>query len=77
MEQKNTTYLKYKGYVGSVEVSLEDNCLYGSVQGLNRALISYEGNTIEELRVDFEGAVEDYLEMRHDNGKQAQIPTLS
>lgn len=54
--------LKYKGYTGSVEFSEEDNCLFGQVQGLQRGtLISYEGTTIDEIRADFEGAVDDYL----------------
>lgn len=54
-------YLKYKGYTGSVEFSEEDNCLFGKVQGLHGTLISYEGTTIEEIRSDFEGAVDDYI----------------
>lgn len=53
--------LRYKGYTGSVEFSEEDNCLFGKVQGLRGTLISYEGSTIEEIREDFEGAVDDYL----------------
>lgn len=53
--------LKYKGYTGSVEYSEEDNCLFGKVQGLSGTLISYEGTTIDEIRSDFEGAVDDYL----------------
>ncbi len=54
--------MKYKGYTGSVEFSDEDNCLFGKVQGLKGALISYEGITVDELREDFEGAIDDYLE---------------
>lgn len=53
--------LKYKGYTGSVEYSDEDNCLFGKVQGLRGTLISYEGTTIDEIRADFEGAIDDYL----------------
>jgi toxin-antitoxin system, antitoxin component, hicB family len=54
-------YLKYKGYTGSVEYSPEDGCLFGKVQGLHGTLISYEGESVEEIRQDFEGAVDDYL----------------
>lgn len=53
--------LKYKGYTGSVEYSDEDNCLFGKVQRLRGTLISYEGTTIDEIRADFEGAIDDYL----------------
>lgn len=53
--------MKYKGYTGSVEYSPEDGCLFGKVQGLHGTLISYEGESVEEIRQDFEGAVDDYL----------------
>lgn len=53
--------LKYKGYSGSVDYSEEDNCLYGKVQGLRKATITYEGETVSELKADFEGAIDDYL----------------
>lgn len=55
-------YLEYKGYKGSVEYSKEDNCLCGKVQGMgNKALILYEGTTIDELRKDFEEGIDSYL----------------
>lgn len=56
--------LNYKGYVGSIEVSEADNCLFGRVLGLpTGTMITYEGETVAELRADFEGAVDDYLAM--------------
>ena len=51
-------YLKYKDYLGSVEYSEKDDCLYGRVMGI-RGLISYEGNSLEELKRDFYQAVDD------------------
>ncbi|MDE5875932.1 MAG: type II toxin-antitoxin system HicB family antitoxin [Muribaculaceae bacterium] len=54
--------MKYKGYVGSIEVSEEDNCLYGKVLALpHDTMITYQGETVTELREDFYGAVDDYL----------------
>lgn len=67
-------YLKYKGYTGSVEFSDEDNCLFGKVQGLHGTLISYEGMTIDEIREDFEGAVDDYLESCKERGIEPAKP---
>lgn len=55
-------HLEYKGYKGSVEYSKEDNCLFGKVQGMSKDLIIYEGQTLEELRKDFEAGVDSYLE---------------
>jgi predicted HicB family RNase H-like nuclease len=54
--------MEYKGYSGTVEYSAADNILYGSVLGLD-GLISYEGVSVESLKEDFEGAVDEYLEM--------------
>ena len=61
--------LEYKGYYGSVEYSSEDVLLYGKVLGIN-SLISYEGESVAELQQDFEGAVDDYLEMCAENGTE-------
>ena len=54
--------MEYKGYIGSVEVSEEDGVFFGKVQGI-RSLISYEGESYNDLRDDFHNAVEDYLAM--------------
>lgn len=48
----NKQFLKYKGYRGSVEYSLEDNILFGKIIGI-KGLISYDGKTIEELKKAF------------------------
>ncbi len=55
-------YLKYKGYLGSVEYSEADNCLEGKVLGMSKDSITYEGNTIDELRADFEAGIDSYIE---------------
>lgn len=67
-------YLRYKGYTGSVEFSDADNCLYGKVQGLKKALISYEGRTIDEIRDDFESAIDCYLESCAQRGVEPVRP---
>ena len=54
-------YLKYKGYMGSIEYSKEDKCFFGKVQGMSKALISYEGQTLDELQKDFEEGVNSYI----------------
>lgn len=52
--------LEYKGYNGTVEYSADDNILFGKVIGI-KSLISYEGHSVDELKADFEDAVDDYL----------------
>ncbi|MCI5941888.1 type II toxin-antitoxin system HicB family antitoxin [Lactobacillus sp. AN1001] len=52
--------LQYKDYYGTVEYSLVDEILHGKVVGIN-GLLSYEGQTIQELRADFKTVVDEYL----------------
>ena len=54
-------FLEYKGYKGSVEYSLQDDCLHGKVQGIRKSLILYEGRTLDDLRRDFQEGVDCYL----------------
>lgn len=53
--------IQYKGYTGSIETSLEDNCLYGRVQFI-RDVVTYEGKTPQDLERDFHRMVDVYLD---------------
>ena len=52
--------MQYNGYHGSVEISPEDNVLYGKMLFIS-PLITYEGSTAQELEGSFKEAVDDYL----------------
>lgn len=52
--------LSYKNYNGTVEYSKEDKCLFGKVVGI-KSLLSYEGDSIQELEEDFQRVVNEYL----------------
>ena len=54
--------LEYKGYYGSIEYNKENKRLYGTVLGMIKDSITYEGNTVDELENDFINAIESYLE---------------
>ncbi len=64
-----TNYIKHKGYIGTVEFSAEDNCLYGKIIGIND-LVNYEARSVDELQDAFKDAVEDYLETCEQLGKE-------
>ena len=68
--------IEYKGYVGSIEFSVEDELFYGKVQGI-RALISYEGKNASELIEDFHNAVDDYLEVCKKEGSEPEKAYLT
>lgn len=63
--------MEYKGYIGSVEFSEEDELFFGKVMGI-RSLISYEGSTAKELISDFHISVDDYLAMCEAEGIQPE-----
>ena len=64
-------YMNYKDYIGTVEYSSEDDCLYGKVLGV-KGLMSYEGQSIKELKEDFHHAVDEYLDLCKQTGKTPQ-----
>ena len=63
--------MEHKCYYGTVEFSDTDNVLFGKVVGVN-GLISYEGDSVRSLKADFEGAVDDYLEMCAEEGLEPE-----
>ena len=67
-------YLHYKGYTGCVEYDEEDNSFFGHVLGLSKVGISYEGDTAELLKKDFEEGVDDYLAWCEESGNPAEKP---
>lgn len=40
--------MRYKGFIGSVAYSEEDNVFFGKVEGIN-ALVNFEGESVSEL----------------------------
>lgn len=64
--------MEYKGYLGSVEFSEEDEIFFGKVLGI-RSLISYEGDNAKDLIADFHNSVDEYLngvKTREENRKK-------
>lgn len=53
--------INYKGYAARIEYSDEDDCLIGHIAGIND-LVGFHANSVSELHVAFEEAVDDYLE---------------
>ena len=55
-----SNWLSYKNYNGTVEYSKEDDCLFFFFLGV-RSLLSYEGESIKELKADFQRVIDEYL----------------
>jgi predicted HicB family RNase H-like nuclease len=65
--------LKYKGYHGSTEYSLEDDCLHGRLLGITD-MITYEGNSVKEIKIAFKDSVDNYLAFCKEQGKEPNKP---
>jgi len=66
-------HMSYKGYLGTVEYSADDHCLYGKLAFI-RDLVNYEGETVTELEAAFKASVDSYLAMCTKLGKQPNEP---
>ena len=71
MNSKN--HLHYKNYVGNVEFSKKDAVFRGKVIGI-KSLISFEGDSVEAITLDFRNAVDEYLDFCEQNYKQPEKP---
>ena len=52
--------MKHRGYTARIDYDAENNILVGEVVGLKEAL-RFHGASVDELRADFEFAVDHYL----------------
>ncbi len=63
--------MSYKGFIGSVHYSEEDNVFHGKLEGIN-GLVTFEGDSVKELRSAFEESVDSYLEFCRIEGIEAK-----
>ena len=53
--------MEYKGYIGKVEIDEEVGILYGEVINV-RDVITFEGESVDEIQKAFRESVDDYLD---------------
>ena len=53
--------MEYKGYIGKVEIDEEAGILYGEVINV-RDVITFEGESVDEIQKAFRESVDDYLD---------------
>ena len=52
--------LIYKGFIGSVNFSADDNVFFGKVEGIND-LLTFEGETVQKLKEAFYYMVDEHI----------------
>ena len=65
--------MEYKGYFAKVEFDDEANTFHGEVINLSD-VITFEGETVDELRKAFNDSVEDYLAFCTERGEDPEKP---
>lgn len=68
-----SSVLKHAGYTARVEFSAEDRVFFGKLDDITD-LVSFEGNTVEELGNAFAEAVAYYLALCNATGKHPEKP---
>lgn len=65
--------MMYKGYHAKIEFNEEDGCFVGHILGI-RDVVGFHGESVDELKAAFEDAVDDYLEVCTQTGKEPNKP---
>jgi hypothetical protein len=65
--------MSHKGYTARIEFDERDNIFVGRVLGL-RSIISFHGETVADLRYEFEVAIEDFLNDCKEQGVKPEKP---
>ncbi|MCP4426046.1 MAG: type II toxin-antitoxin system HicB family antitoxin [Chloroflexi bacterium] len=65
--------MTYKGYAAQIEYSDEDGCFIGHIASI-QDVVGFHGESVAELRVAFEEAVDDYLETCEKLNRSPQKP---
>ncbi len=65
--------MEYKGYIGKVEIDEEAGVLYGEVINV-RDVITFEGESVDEIQKAFRESVDDYLDFCVQRGESPEKP---
>ena len=65
--------MSYKGYSARIEYDERDNIFVGRILGI-RGIISFHGETVAQLRREFEKFIRDYLAECKEEGVQPEKP---
>ena len=67
--------MSYKGYSARIEYDERDNIFVGRILGI-RGIISFHGETVAQLRREFEKSIRDYLAECKEEGVQPEKPEI-
>ena len=65
--------MTYKGFTACIEFDGEDRVFFGRLAGI-RDIVTFHGQTVDELETAFKEAVDDYLEVCRKLGERPDKP---
>ncbi len=65
--------MEYKGYLAHIQLDDEAGLFHGEVANI-RDVITFQGQSVEELRQAFEDSIEDYLAFCLERGEEPNRP---
>ena len=65
--------LKYKNYIGHVEFDQDAETFFGEVIN-TRDVITFQGETVKDLKKAFRDSIKDYIEYCHERGEEPERP---
>jgi predicted HicB family RNase H-like nuclease len=65
--------MEYKGYTAQIEIDEDVGILFGKVLGI-KDVVTFKGETVDELRQAFHDSVDDYLEWCEELGEEPDKP---
>lgn len=68
--------MTYKEYTAQIVYSKEDGCFIGDLVGIGD-IVSFHGDSLEEIRLAFEESVDDYLLTCQEFNRSPQKPVSS
>ncbi len=65
--------LEYKGFKAKVEFSADDDVFFGRLIGI-RDIVTFEGQTVDQLKESFKEAVDFHIEVCEKTGEKLKKP---
>ena len=59
----------YKDFIATIHYSTIDEVFFGKIEGIND-LVTFEGENVKDLKKAFEEALDDYIELCKEVGKE-------
>lgn len=68
--------IEHKGYQAELFVDAEEDIIYGRVVNIERDIISFHAETIEQVKAEFVETIDEYLEECAEDDVSPDVPKV-